>query len=48
MNSLIKISLSTLAFSTLAFSQTTMCFKENHTDLMTLEKVALDGGESNS
>ncbi len=48
MNSLIKISLSTIVLSTLAFSQTTMCFKENHTDLTTLEKVALDGGECKS
>ncbi|GGD31627.1 hypothetical protein GCM10012288_01980 [Malaciobacter pacificus] len=48
MNSLLKISLSTLALSTLTFAQTTMCFKENHTNLMTLEKVALDGGECNS
>lgn len=27
------------------FAQTTMCFKENHTDLTTLETVKLNGGE---
>lgn len=48
MNSLLKISLSTLALSTLTFAQTTMCFKENHTNLATLETTALDGGECKS
>lgn len=48
MNNLIKISLSTFLLSSLAYSQTTMCFKENHTNLSTLESVKLDGGECQS
>ena len=30
--------------SSLAFSQTTMCFKKNHSDFTTLETTKLDGG----
>lgn len=41
---LIKM-LSLLAISsTLSFSQTTMCFKQNHKDFTTLENTLLDGG----
>ncbi|WP_419770679.1 MAG: c-type cytochrome [Candidatus Marinarcus sp.] len=29
-------------------AQTTMCFKENHASMMTIESVALDGGECGS
>jgi cytochrome c553 len=35
----------TLLASTLAYSQTTMCFKENHNSMTTIENTALDGGE---
>mgnify|MGYP000096524443 CR=1 FL=1 len=37
-----------LATTTLAFSQTTMCYKENHNSMTTIESVKLDGGECNS
>ena len=37
----------TLLASTLAYSQTTMCFKENHNSMTTIENTALDGGECN-
>ncbi|PLY09589.1 MAG: hypothetical protein C0626_11545 [Arcobacter sp.] len=41
--------LSLLALSTtLSFSQTTMCFKQNHKDFSTLEKTPLDGGACDS
>ena len=39
-----SISLTLLA-TTLAYSQTTMCFKENHNSMATIENTALDGGE---
>lgn len=42
-----KLITKTLIFvglSTLAFSQETMCFKKNHTNLETIETVKLDGG----
>ena len=32
------------AFSTLAFSEVTMCFKQNHTDMATIADTKLDGG----
>ena len=38
----------TLLASTLAYSQTTMCFKENHNSMTTIENTALDGGECKS
>lgn len=38
----------TLLTSTLAFSQTTMCFKENHNSMSTIEATKLDGGECKS
>ena len=38
----------TLLASTLAYSQTTMCFKENHNSMSTIEYTALDGGECKS
>jgi cytochrome c553 len=31
----------------MAHAQTTMCFKQNHKDLMTIENTNLDGGECN-
>jgi cytochrome c553 len=34
----------TLLGATLLNAQTTMCFKENHTSMATIEKTALDGG----
>jgi len=41
----ISKSLSLLALvTTLSFSQTTMCFKQNHKDFSTLETTPLDGG----
>ena len=48
MKVLLKTTLASALFTTLAFSQTTMCFKENHTNLTTLETVKLDGGECQS
>ena len=42
---LINIIYTTIFFTTLAFSQTSMCFKENHKDLSTISNTALDGGE---
>ena len=43
MNLLTKIAL-LATFSTLAFSEVTMCFKQNHTDMTTIESTKLDGG----
>jgi len=43
MNLLKPLSLITL-LSSLALAQTTMCFKQNHTDFTTLESTPLDGG----
>lgn len=43
MNLLKPLSLITL-ISSLALSQTTMCFKQNHNDFTTLESIKLDGG----
>jgi cytochrome c553 len=37
-----------LITSTSIYAQTTMCFKENHTSMMTIEKTTLDGGECSS
>ena len=37
----------TLLASTLTYAQTTMCFKENHNSMTTIESTALDGGECN-
>lgn len=48
MKVLLKTTLSSVLFCSLAYSQTTMCFKENHTNLTTLETVKLDGGECQS
>ncbi len=42
---LIKIIYITIFFTTLAFSQTAMCFKENHKNVSTISRTALDGGE---
>lgn len=39
-----KTTLSTILLSSLAFAQTTMCFKENHTSITTIETIPLDGG----
>ena len=42
-------SISLIVFiSTLTYAQSTMCFKENHTSMSTIENVALDGGECKS
>ena len=41
---LITKTLMFMGLSTLAFSQETMCFKKNHTNLETIETVKLDGG----
>ena len=38
----------TLFTSTALFSQTTMCFKENHNSMSTIELTKLDGGECKS
>lgn len=38
----------TLLASTIGFAQTTMCFKENHKSMTTIENTALDGGECKS
>ena len=46
MKTFAKLSLVLFA-STLAFAETTMCFKENHSDMTTIEKVKLSGGECN-
>lgn len=35
----------TLLASTLTYAQTTMCFKENHNSMSTIESTKLDGGE---
>lgn len=43
MNLIKSLSLLTIA-TTLSFAQTTMCFKQNHTDFTTLESTPLDGG----
>lgn len=43
MKLLTTLALSTLAFTTLS-AETTMCFKENHTSMTTIEKTTLDGG----
>ncbi|MFA6789250.1 MAG: cytochrome c [Arcobacteraceae bacterium] len=34
-----------LSSMTIAHAQTTMCFKQNHADLVTIENTRLDGGE---
>ena len=41
---LITKTLILMGLSTFAFSQETMCFKKNHTNLETIETVKLDGG----
>ena len=38
----------TLLTTTALFSQTTMCFKENHPSMSTIESTKLDGGECKS
>lgn len=38
----------TLLTSTALFAQTTMCFKENHNSMSTIENTKLDGGECKS
>ena len=38
----------TLLASTIGFAETTMCFKENHNSMTTIENTALDGGECKS
>lgn len=38
----------TLFATTALFSQTTMCFKENHNSMSTIESTKLDGGECKS
>ena len=43
MNILKTLSIGIFTATTL-FAQTTMCFKENHTSMMTIESTALDGG----
>ena len=45
---LIKIIYITIFFTTLAFSQTSMCFKENHKNVSTISSTTLDGGECKS
>lgn len=47
MKILTTLALTTL-LSTLAFSQTTMCFKENHKNMSTIETAKLSGGECNN
>ena len=39
------ITLSSIATLTMAYAQTTMCFKENHKVMSTIETTPLDGGE---
>ena len=43
-----SVVLSLLTGTTFAFSQTTMCFKEKHDSIATIEDVKLDGGECDS
>lgn len=44
-----KLLLTTLILSsTTVFAQTTMCFKQNHSDITTIEQVKLQGGECKS
>lgn len=43
MNLLTKLAI-LITFSTLAFSEVTMCFKQNHNDMTTIESTKLDGG----
>lgn len=38
------LTISLLATSTIALAQTTMCFKENHASMATIESTTLDGG----
>jgi cytochrome c553 len=39
-----SLTLLTLVSSSFVYAQTTMCFKENHTSMTTIESTALDGG----
>lgn len=40
-----SIALASILTATIATAQTTMCFKENHKDMSTIENTALHGGE---
>lgn len=43
-----KLLLTSLLASTFVYAQTTMCFKENHSSMSTIESTKLDGGECKS
>lgn len=45
MKLLSSIALTSILTATIATAQTTMCFKENHKSMMTIETTALNGGE---
>ncbi len=45
MKLLSSIALTSILTTTIATAQTTMCFKENHKSMMTIETTALNGGE---
>lgn len=45
MKLLSSLTLATILSSSLAFAQTTMCFKENHKSMATIETTFLNGGE---
>ncbi|WP_417331780.1 c-type cytochrome [Halarcobacter sp.] len=45
MKLLSSIALTSILTATIATAQTTMCFKENHKSMMTIETTALSGGE---
>ncbi|AXH13945.1 hypothetical protein CP985_06430 [Malaciobacter mytili LMG 24559] len=44
MRLLTSISLSSILFLSVASAETTMCFKENHKDMSTIEEINLNGG----
>ncbi len=44
MRLLTSISLSSILFLSIASAETTMCFKENHKDMSTIEEINLNGG----
>jgi len=45
MKLLSSLTLASILTSSLAFAQTTMCFKENHKSMSTIETTSLNGGE---
>ncbi|WP_044416408.1 c-type cytochrome [Halarcobacter anaerophilus] len=48
MRLLTTVTLSSIATLSIAFAQTTMCFKENHKSMATIETTPLDGGACGS